>query len=223
MVSPQIFRGYEMEVSWSVRNIGAPPGELGLVDAMREAVSAGKPVLGICVGCQVIFDESEEDGGTKCLGLIGGKVTRFSFAEGVDRKIPHMGWNAVTFSDSGAGRHPYFTGIDDGSHFYFVHSYHCVPDEPSVVAGSADYGVDVCAVVAAGEIAGVQFHPSLQQFPAFHNMAPLYQQTPMKTEQPQAIEVIEHFTGLATNAYKLSRRQTHCATLTRLTKAKAKL
>ena len=70
-----------------------------------------------------------------------------------------MGWNSISFSDSDAGRHPYFDGIEDGAHFYFVHSYHCVPDDTNVVAATADYGVDVCAVVAAGAVVGVQFHP----------------------------------------------------------------
>ena len=134
----------------------------GLVDAVRRFAASGRPLLCVCLGMQILLDRSEE-GVREGLGIFPGDVRRLPDGmkgqQGESLKIPHMGWNAITFSDSEAGRHPYFAGIEDGTHFYFVHSYNCAPREPSVVAATADYGVDVCAVVAAGEIVGVQFHP----------------------------------------------------------------
>ena len=133
-----------------------------LVDAVRRFAASGRPLLCVCLGMQILLDRSEE-GVREGLGILPGDVKRLPDGmkgqQGESLKIPHMGWNAITFSDSEVGRHPYFAGIEDGTHFYFVHSYNCVPDDTSVVAATADYGVDVCAVVAAGEIVGVQFHP----------------------------------------------------------------
>lgn len=133
-----------------------------LIGAVRQFAASGRPLLCVCLGMQILLDRSEE-GVREGLGIFAGDVKRLpdgmTGQQGETLKIPHMGWNGISFSDSAAGRHPYFKDIDDGTHFYFVHSYQCVPDDPSVVAATADYGVDVCAVVAAGEIAGVQFHP----------------------------------------------------------------
>ena len=106
-------------------------------------------------GCQVAFSRSEEDGGTDCLGLLQGEAVRFSFAEGVDRKVPHMGWNEVRFG----GPHAVLEGIPAGSQFYFVHSYHVVPAEPALVLGTASYGgIDFTAAVARDNLVAVQFH-----------------------------------------------------------------
>ena len=133
-----------------------------LIGAVRQFAASGRPLLCVCLGMQILLDRSEE-GVREGLGIFAGDVKRLpdgmTGQRGETLKIPHMGWNAISFSNSGAGRHPYFKDIDDGTHFYFVHSYHCVPDDTGVVAATADYGVDVCAVVASGEIAGVQFHP----------------------------------------------------------------
>ena len=133
-----------------------------LVDAVRRFAASGRPLLCVCLGMQILLDRSEE-GVREGLGIFPGAVKRLPDGmtghRGEPLKIPHMGWNAISFTDSDAGRHPYFEGIEDGTHFYFVHSYHCDPDDPGVVAATADHGVDVCAVVAAGEIVGVQFHP----------------------------------------------------------------
>jgi glutamine amidotransferase len=128
---------------------------LGLDEPLRRAVGDGKPVLGICVGCQVVFEESEEDGGTRCLGILPGSVRRFHFPPGGERKVPHMGWNEVHFQDG----HPLFRGIPPGSQFYFVHSFYPVPRDDALVQGTAVYGgVRFAAAVARGNLAAVQFH-----------------------------------------------------------------
>ena len=130
----------------------------GLDEAIRESVAAGKPVLGICIGCQVILKESEEDGGVGCLSLVPGRTIRFRFPDGVSRKIPHMGWNEVRFVDNGT-LHPVFQGVEPGSQFYFVHSYHPVPERDSDVQGRATYGgVEFTAAIAHENLIAVQFH-----------------------------------------------------------------
>jgi len=129
--------------------------KLELDAALRKFYESGRPLLGICLGCQVIFEKSSEDGGTDCLGIIRGTTKRFEFSDGVRRKIPHMGWNEVAFE----GEHPVFAGIPPGSQFYFVHSYYPVPADPLVVRGTAVYGdVRFAAAVAWGNLAAVQFH-----------------------------------------------------------------
>ena len=129
--------------------------KLELDAALKKFYESGRPLLGICIGCQVIFERSEEDGGTECLGIIRGSTRRFEFPGAVKRKIPHMGWNEVGFE----GEHPVFSGIPRGSQFYFVHSYYPVPSDPLVVKGTAMYGgVRFAAAVAWGNLAAVQFH-----------------------------------------------------------------
>ncbi len=128
---------------------------LGLAEAFVDVYRAGRPVLGICIGCQITLAFSEEDGGTRCLGLFPGSVRRFQFPPGVRRKVPHMGWNEVLFQ----GRHPVFRGLPRGSQFYFVHSYYPSPDDPSVVEGTASYGgIRFAAALARENLAAVQFH-----------------------------------------------------------------
>jgi glutamine amidotransferase len=129
--------------------------ELGLADALRQVFERGRPILGICIGCQVIFESSSEDGGTRCLGLLKGSVTRFEFPAGVVRKIPHMGWNEVRFSKE----HPVFKDVREGSQFYFVHSYYPCPADVAIVKGTASYGgIRFAAAVASENLAAVQFH-----------------------------------------------------------------
>lgn len=123
----------------------------GLDDSLREVHRAGRPMLGICVGCQVVFDWSQE-GPTECLGLIPGRVTRLLPAPG--RKVPHMGWNVVRQRR----QHPVVAGIADGARFYFVHSYSVSPDQPAVTVGATWYGREFAAIVAAGNIVATQFH-----------------------------------------------------------------
>ena len=123
----------------------------GLDAALREVHAAGRPMLGICVGCQVIFDSSEE-GPTDCLGLVPGRVTRIRPAAG--RKVPHVGWNVVRQRRA----HPLVAGIADGARFYFVHSYCAHPRQPQVTVGSTGYGGEFAAIVAAGNLVATQFH-----------------------------------------------------------------
>jgi glutamine amidotransferase len=127
----------------------------GLDAAIREVYTAGRPLLGICIGCQVVFAASEEDGGTECLGLLPGDVVRFRFPPGTRRKVPHMGWNEVRIQSE----HPVTAGIPPESQFYFVHSFYPRPAAPEVVLGTARYGdVEFAAVVARQNLVAVQFH-----------------------------------------------------------------
>ncbi len=124
----------------------------GFADALRAAVDAGKPVLSICIGLQLLFASSDEDGGTPCLGLLPGTVVRFTPRPGL--KIPHMGWSPVTFIDE-----PLADGIPPGSHFYFVHSYHAVPAPGVRVIATGEHGATFCAGVRHGSLVAFQFHP----------------------------------------------------------------
>ena len=132
--------------------------ELGLDLLLRERFEAGVPILGICVGLQVLFDSSEEND-TTCLGIFPGRVRLFPRDLRNERheplKVPHMGWNEVDFTQP----HPVFTGVPAGSEFYFVHSYYPDPADPAHVLGRTDYGLPFAAVVAQGNLAAVQFHP----------------------------------------------------------------
>ena len=135
---------------------------LGLTDPVKQFAASGRPLLCICVGLQVLFNSSEE-GNLPGLGLVQGSVKLIPRGMkdklGNNMKVPHIGWNEVRFSDGKSERNPIFKGIPQGSHFYFVHSYHCVPDEQSEVAATANYGVEVCAAVVRGNVVGTQFHP----------------------------------------------------------------
>ena len=129
--------------------------ELQLVETIREVVRRGTPFLGICLGTQIIFEHSEENGGVDCIGLVPGNVKRFEPSDSYD-KVPHMGWNSVQQK----GPHPLFEGIADSSEFYFVHSYYPVPSDPSWTIGTTEYaGVEFAAAVAKGNLAATQFHP----------------------------------------------------------------
>ncbi|WP_027717813.1 imidazole glycerol phosphate synthase subunit HisH [Desulfovirgula thermocuniculi] len=123
----------------------------GLDQAVKRAVAAGKPLLGICLGLQLLFEESEEFGATRGLGIFPGRVRRISW--GV--KTPHMGWNQVHFKKET----PLARGIPSGAHFYFVHSYYVEPADEDLVAGVTDYGRVFPALVGRGKVWGIQFHP----------------------------------------------------------------
>jgi glutamine amidotransferase len=125
--------------------------ESGLEPVVHEAVEAGKPFLGICVGMQMLFDASEEAPGCKGLGIIPGEVRRLTTTE----RLPHMGWNTVTIRSGSV----LFDGLPDGSWLYFVHSYAPVPDDDTVVAATTEYGGPVVAAVEQGALWATQFHP----------------------------------------------------------------
>ena len=128
-----------------------------LVEPLREAISAGKPFLGICLGLQLLFDVSYEDGRHEGLGVLRGEVKRFELPEGF--KVPHMGWNQARIKQPS----PLLEGIADGAHFYFVHSYYPIPADPSVTALEADYGGPFCAAVWRDNLFATQFHPEKSQ------------------------------------------------------------
>ncbi len=137
--------------------------EGGFVEPLLQHVEKGRPLLGICVGMQMLFDESEEFGRHRGLGLLPGKVRRFpaDMEEGGERlKVPHMGWNAITF-EPGV---PLFDRVAPGSYVYFVHSYYCAAENPAHVAAACTYGdVTFCAAARHGNIMATQFHPEKSQ------------------------------------------------------------
>ena len=129
--------------------------ERGFDQLVRKKARAGTPLLGVCVGMQVLFDESDEFGSTPGLGLLRGTVRRFEN----ELVVPQVGWNRIYQKQ----RHALFEGIEDGSFCYFVHSFYCQPHDETVVAGETDYGGRYASVVAEGNICGVQFHPEKSQ------------------------------------------------------------
>ena len=131
---------------------------------LREKVAQQVPVLGICLGSQIIFDFSEE-GDTPCLGLIPGTIRHFSsIKENFPLKVPHMGWNNLQYRD-GAGDSGLFAGIREEHSYYFVHSYVIQPEDESVILATADYGITVPAAVKKGSLVAVQFHPEKSGVP----------------------------------------------------------
>ena len=146
------------------------PGQGAMPDCMRELAARGlrdaviraaaeKPFLGICVGLQMLFGHAEE-GGVMGLEILPGRVPHFPLADmvapdGSRLKVPHMGWNQVQQAEA----HPLWDWIDDGSRFYFVHSYYVEPENPGVIAGSTNYGIPFTSAIARANIFAVQFHP----------------------------------------------------------------
>jgi len=166
----------EVIVSNTVADIDAAdrlvlPGQGAMRDCMRSLRESGaeeavlramktRPVMGVCVGEQMLFDSSEENGDTPGLGLLPGKVVRFQLdgklqADGSRFKVPQMGWNRVRQTRA----HPLWDGVEDGAYFYFVHSYYARPDDPQDTIGEADYGGAYCCAVARDNIVATQFHP----------------------------------------------------------------
>ncbi len=124
---------------------------------LRKAWEAGRPILGICIGMQLLFDWSDEDGGVPALGMLPGRVRRFSFPQDPTLKIPEMGWNAVHFHQES---HPVFRGIPQDTPFYFVHSYYCDPAAEGLRLGTTEYGgTHFCSVAGRGPLVATQFHP----------------------------------------------------------------
>jgi imidazole glycerol-phosphate synthase subunit HisH len=120
-------------------------------DRIRSFVDSGRPFLGVCLGMQVLFEESEEDGRHEGLGLLPGRVVRLPAAV----KIPQMGWNALHLLRSS----PLLDGCSSGQYVYFIHSYHAVPADPAIIAATTDYGGPVAAVVGRSNVWATQFHP----------------------------------------------------------------
>lgn len=128
-----------------------------LAGPIRDAIAENKPFLGICLGLQLLFDVSYEDGEFEGLGVIPGEVVRFRPPAGY--KVPHMGWNEVRVRR----RAPVLEGVREGSHFYFVHSYYVAPSDPDVVALEADYPDPFCAMIWRDNLYATQFHPEKSQ------------------------------------------------------------
>ena len=129
--------------------------ELRLTPVLKQVAARGTPFLGICLGTQILFDFSEEDGGTPTLGILPGCVPRFQPSDRWD-KVPQMGWNQV----KAVRPHPLLDGIADESEFYFVHSYYPAPSDPALVIGTTGYAaVTFASMVGRGNVAATQFHP----------------------------------------------------------------
>ena len=125
----------------------------GLVDVIHEAVDAGKPFLGICLGLQLLFERSDESPEAEGLGILKGEILRIPEKEGL--KIPHMGWNSIDIKKNAK----LFNGIENNSYVYFVHSYYLKAADESIVAASTEYGVHIHASVEKDNVFACQFHP----------------------------------------------------------------
>jgi glutamine amidotransferase len=153
-------RGSERIIFPGVGAAGAAMASLkrmGLDAVLKEQFAAGKPIMGICLGTQVVMSHSEEND-TVCLGIVPGRVNGFPAAladsTGLRLKIPHMGWNRIRSSRP----HPLFAGVGPEDEFYFVHSYYPVPDDPACVLATSDYGLSFASVIGYRNLAATQFH-----------------------------------------------------------------
>lgn len=149
---PEVLQEADLLVLPGVGNFAAGMANLnrlGLADLTLEWARCGRPLLGICLGMQLLFEESDE-GPARGLGILKGRVERF----GDSLKVPHMGWNTLEADPDSA-----VFGDVAGRWFYFVHSYYCVPAEPDLVAARTSYGLSFASAVNHGRIHGVQFHP----------------------------------------------------------------
>jgi glutamine amidotransferase len=131
----------------------------GLVDVVRRVVERGTPFLGICLGLQLLFDSSEEFGPVPGLGLLRGRVARFTPPAGEALRIPHMGWNQIRKRQAPAA----LQGIEDGAFVYFVHSYYVEPTDASLIATTTDYGGEFVSAIARDNLFACQFHPEKSQ------------------------------------------------------------
>lgn len=128
-------------------------GCFGLIDVIREVTQQGTPFLGICLGLQLLFDSSEESPGVEGLGILPGKILRIPGGDG--RKIPHIGWNSLTYPNPGR----LYDGIPENAYVYFVHSYYLQAQDPKIVSAETEYGVRIQASVEKRNIFACQFHP----------------------------------------------------------------
>jgi glutamine amidotransferase len=129
----------------------------GLIDTVRHVLARGTPFLGICLGMQLLFDESEEFGRIPGLGIFPGRVVRFPEIPAL--KVPHMGWNQIRKQSEP----PHLRGIDDGAFVYFVHSYYVVPADPSLTATTTEYGIEFTSAIASDNVFAAQYHPEKSQ------------------------------------------------------------
>jgi glutamine amidotransferase len=136
--------------------------ERGMVGPILKYAESGRPLLGVCLGLQLLFERSEEDPGLAGLGILKGSVDRFRPGDPA-LKVPHMGWNGIDFDGGGESGDPMLAGVDPGAHVYFVHSYFANPADPAVVAATTDYGGPFCSAVRRGNIFATQFHPEKSQ------------------------------------------------------------
>lgn len=156
---PDVIRTADKVVLPGVGAFGAGMAALeegGLIAAIREAAGRRSWLLGICLGMQLLFEESEEMGRFEGLGLLPGRVVRFPASE---MKVPHVGWNEIEHD----GGHPLLEGVPAGAYAYFVHSYYCVPADAGVVIARTEYGLRFAAIAGRGNVAGIQFHPEKSQ------------------------------------------------------------
>lgn len=153
---PKEILGAEKVILPGVGNFGDAMAKLegfGLIPVIKETAERGTPFLGICLGLQLLFEESEESPGVRGLGILPGKIVRIPKAEGL--KVPQIGWNALEYPSEGR----LFRNVPEGSYVYFVHSYYLQAADKSIVKATAKYGVTVEASVERGNIFACQFHP----------------------------------------------------------------
>ena len=131
--------------------------ERGWVAALQSYAASSRPLLGICLGMQLLFERGKEHGSSAGLGLIPGEVVRLAPAP--PNKVPHVGWNSL----SAVTKHPLLDGVKPNVDVYFVHSYHCIPRDRVDAIGMCDFGGEFVAAVARGNVAGMQFHPEKSQ------------------------------------------------------------
>jgi imidazole glycerol-phosphate synthase subunit HisH len=131
----------------------------GFIDPIKSHIAKGRPFLGICLGLQMLFDVGFEDGQHPGLGILPGSCIRFDVDSTLNLKVPHMGWNQLTFTNPS----PLFTNLPDGSNVYFVHGYHVTPADPSIIATTTDYGRPFVSSIRHHNILATQFHPEKSQ------------------------------------------------------------
>lgn len=131
----------------------------GLLEPLRQVIETGKPFLGICLGLQLLFTESEEFGLHRGMDVIAGRVIRFHPSRSAHLKVPHMGWNSLKIKQNA----PILNSIEDGAAVYFVHSYYVVPENSRLVCTQTDYGVPFASSILSGNIFACQFHPEKSQ------------------------------------------------------------
>lgn len=157
-IDPAKFKEYDKLILPGVGAFGDAMEHLrerNMINAIKEFAASGKPMLGICLGMQLLFQSSEEFGNHEGLGLIKGKVTRFDESKFEEKlKVPHMGWNRMFTKE-----HPLFKGLDDMHYLYFVHTYHVNCDDENDIIGRTNYGYEFTSAVAHNNIMGIQPHP----------------------------------------------------------------